>query len=219
MAFMKKTAVASYSVFHFVPRLSAPQVIGYWVLACISSSIHCNSSDRLSRPLFSAFLHTGNNKNPICMKTNIQFKIVMVLALCAMLSAFAPFGAHNFQVFLDDTKVADQYVDRNSIIPKITIDPAENYKKLVVKYNECNRPVTTRTMTLKDNDDKVLKEINFEGTSRGLENPMSLDVKDIVGLKPKSSSTMKLYYSSNDFRQGQLVATLVIGPGKSTASK
>lgn len=154
------------------------------------------------------------------MKTNIQFKLLLVLiALGAVLSAFAPMGQHNFQVYLDDQIVADQYASRNMIAPKINIDPAENHTKLVVKYNECGRTVTGRVITLKDNDNKVLKELRFDGTAKGYENPMSCDVKDIVALKPKSGNTLKLYYSSTDFREGQLVATLVLGPGTNTASK
>jgi hypothetical protein len=154
------------------------------------------------------------------MKTNMQFKSLMVLiALCALFSAFAPLpGAHSFQVYLDDKVVADQYIDRTRTAPKITIDPAENHKQLVVKYNECNRTVSGRVLTIKDTDDKVLKELKFDGTSKGFENPMSCNVRDLVALKPKTGNTLKLYYASVDFPEGQHVATLVIGPGTNTAS-
>jgi hypothetical protein len=154
------------------------------------------------------------------MKTNMQLKgLVVLTALCAVLSAFAPMpGAHSFQVYLDDRIVADQYTDRRTIAPKISLDPAENQKQLILKYNECGRTVTGRVVTFKDAEDKVLKEVKFEGTAKGFENPMTFSLKDIVALKSKNGNALKVYYASADFPDGQHVVTLVIGPGTSTAS-
>lgn len=151
---------------------------------------------------------------------NGQLRAIMVLgALCAVLSAFAPMpGAHSFQVYLDDKVVADQYVDSKSIIPKIAIDPAENHKQLILKYNECGRTVSGRAITIKDLSGKVLREWKFDGTSKGFEKPMSCRISDIVALKPENGNAIKLYYSSADFPAGQQVATLVRGPGANTAA-
>jgi hypothetical protein len=154
------------------------------------------------------------------MKTNRKLHVMITLAaVCAMLSAFAPMpGAHNFQVYLDDKLVADQYASSKTIAPKIVVDPAENHKQLIVKYNECGRTVTAREITFKETEDKVLKEVKFDGTAKGLDNPMSCGLKDIVALKPKNGNAVKVYYASADFPEGQHVVTLVIGPGTSTAS-
>jgi hypothetical protein len=155
------------------------------------------------------------------MKTNIQFKALTVLvALCAVLTAFAPKpGAHNYQVYLDDKLIFDQYVDRNAAAPNITVDPAENHKQFVVKYNECNRTITGRALTIKSSDDKVLKEFKFEGSTSGLKEGMTCSVKEILELKAKSTGNLKVFYTSTDFPEGQQVATLIIGPGSNTASK
>ncbi|HZY82713.1 MAG TPA: hypothetical protein VFE50_24485 [Cyclobacteriaceae bacterium] len=136
------------------------------------------------------------------MKTNIQLKSLFLLALCAVLSSFAsPFGAHSFQVYLDDKLVAEQYV-RPGLVPKITVD---GQSQLVVKYNECNKPCSARVLTIKDEKDKVLKEWKFEGNTVGFEDPMTCSLKEIAAFKQKN---VKLYYSSAQFAQGQLVATL-----------
>ena len=52
--------------------------------------------------------------------------------------------------------------------PKVVIDPSENHKQLVVKYSECGRTVTNRVMSIKDLNDKTLKEWRFEGSTSGL---------------------------------------------------
>lgn len=157
------------------------------------------------------------------MKTNNQFTgirgFMILAAMCAVLSAFAPrFGAHSFQVYLDDKVVADQYIDSRTIVPKIVIDPADNHKQLVVKYSECGRTVSGRMLMIKDADDKVLKEWKFDGISKGFGNPMSCSIKDVIALKPKTSNSLKLFYASADFPAGQHFATLVVGPGANTAS-
>jgi len=154
------------------------------------------------------------------MKTNMHLKTVVIFtALCAVMSAFAPMpGAHSFQVYLDDKIVADQYMKASHIAPKIIIDPAENHKQLVLKYSECGRTVSGRVISIKDNNDKLLKEWKFDGTTKAFEDPMTFNIKDLVALKQKSSNTLKLYYASADFPGGQHVVTLVLGPGTNTAA-
>ncbi len=142
------------------------------------------------------------------------------VALCSILFAFASFtGAHNVQVYLDDKLVIDHYVDSRTIAPKILVDPAENYGQLIVRYNECGRTVTGRMITIKNDENKVLKEWRFEGSSSGLENPMQISVKEITGLKQKGTNSVNLYYSSNDFREGLKIASLVLGGEATTAAK
>lgn len=154
------------------------------------------------------------------MKTIVQIKILLVLvALSAIMQSFAPMGAHSFQILLDDKQLADQYATSKMTMPKIVIDPAENHKQLVVKYNECGRTVTGRVISVKDSNNKLVKEWRFEGEATGFKDAMAFNVKDIVALKNGSNNTLQLFYSSNDFREGQQIATLVIGPGTNTASR
>jgi hypothetical protein len=157
------------------------------------------------------------------MKKLIRFSWLNSLigvALSTILFSFSSMtGAHNFQVYLDDKLVIDQYVNSKMIAPTVRLDPAENYGQLIVKYNECGRTVTGRTLTIKDDANKVLKDWRFEGTSAGFEESMVCQVKDITGLKQKESNTLKLYYSSKEFPEGQQIANLVIGSEATTALK
>ena len=145
---------------------------------------------------------------------------IVGVALCSILFAFSGLtGAHNVQVYLDDELVIDHYVDSRTITPKILVDPAENYGQLIVKYNECGRTVTGRVITIKTEENKVLKEWRFEGSSSGLANPMQISVKEITSLKQKGSNSVNLFYSSDDFREGQQIASLVLSGEATTAAK
>lgn len=160
------------------------------------------------------------------MKKIISFSWIhslVVVVLCAILFSFSAApgsGAHSVKVYLDSKLMADQYLDfHKTDAPKLILDPAEKYNQLIVKYSECGRTVTGRKLTLKDDNNKVLKDWRFEGSAAGFNESMTCQVKDIVAMKPKGSNTLKLYYSSNDFPEGQQVVYLVIGDKSSTASK
>jgi len=62
-----------------------------------------------------------------------------------------------------------------------------------------------------------LKEWHFEGSSSGYKEAMTCNVRDILALKQKGSNSLKLYYSSAEFRDGQQVARLVISGEPKTA--
>ena len=154
------------------------------------------------------------------MKKLISFSwtdALLAVALFTIVSGFSPFGAHAVKVYLDDKLVADQYLSSKSNSPSLTLDPAAKYDKLIVKYSECGRTVSDRKITAKDDTNKVLKEWRFPGSSTGFEGAMECSVKEIIALKPKSNSP-KLYYSSNDFPEGQPFLSLIIG-NTTTASK
>jgi hypothetical protein len=155
-------------------------------------------------------------------KTNNIFwcNAMVGVALSAILFSFSSLpGAHSVQVYLDGKLVIDHYVDSKTQVPKVLVDPAENHGQLIVKYSECGRTVTGRMISIKTEENKVLKEWRFEGSSSGFEDPMQIPVKEITGLKQKAANSVKLFYSSNDFPEGQQVASLVIGGDATTAAK
>jgi hypothetical protein len=157
------------------------------------------------------------------MKKIIRFAWVNTLvgvAIAATLVSFAPIaGSHNFQVYLDNKLMIDQYVSSNMQVPVLSIDPADNYHELIVKYNECGRTVTGRTVSIRDEENHVLKQWHFEAAASGFKDPMVLPMKDILALKQTANKTLKLYYSSKEFSEGQQLAALAISAEGTTALK
>ena len=155
------------------------------------------------------------------MKSIIRFSWANPLvgvALCSFLFSFSYMpGAHSFQVYLDSKLMIDQYVNFKSEGPELKLDPTENYNQLIVKYNECGRRVTGRMITLKSDIGKTLKEWRFEGASSGYQESMKCNVKDIIALRQKGNNILKLYYSSNEFPEGQMIIRLVLGGDSKTA--
>jgi hypothetical protein len=67
-----------------------------------------------------------------------------------------------------------------------------------------------RSLTIKDGQNKILKEWHFADGSAG-KAAMSCKVKDIIGLKKGNGSvTLNLYYSSTELPKGRQLASLVV---------
>ena len=157
------------------------------------------------------------------MKKLMQTPTVKGLAgavLCAVLFSFAPMpGAHNFQVYLDDKMVIDQYAHLAKEAAVLSVDPQSDAKEITVRYNECGRTVSGRHIILKDENGKLVKDWSFPGSSTGLENPMSIKVKDVVALKQNGNKLLKLYYTSDQFTAGQQVVAIKFGKDVKTVSR
>lgn len=145
---------------------------------------------------------------------NNRITLLRMLALAALCTLFYSFtvlpGAHRFQVYLDSKLMVEQYVNPRAEAPRLVIDPSVTHQQLVINYDECGRTVSNRTLTLKDNNNTVLKKWNFTGDTSGYQDPMTCSWKEIVSLKPKGSNTVKLYYSSKEYPEGVQVAYLVL---------
>lgn len=144
------------------------------------------------------------------MKKSVHFtSATLLVILCGVLFSFAPLaGAHNYQVYLDDKLVLERYADPRKEVPSLSLDPSGDYKQLSVRYSECGRTVSARIISIKDDGGKLLKEWKFDGSSKGFENPMDINVKDVLALKQKNSNSLKLYYASREFPEGQIIASL-----------
>jgi hypothetical protein len=136
--------------------------------------------------------------------------VIFALVMTASLLSFdmKP-GMHSFQVFVDDKMILERYADRGLKAPNVQLS-TEN-KTLDVRYNECNRTVSGRSLTAKDKDDNVLKVWRYEGSTSGFKDPMSCSVKDLQALAQKNGNAVRIYYASNDFPEGLHIITATVG--------
>lgn len=158
------------------------------------------------------------------MKKIIQLVWIKALAgaaLSALLFSFSniSLGAHSIQVYLDDKAVVDQHIHSRMDVPKLMLDPTDKHNQMIVKYDECGRTVSGRVITIKDYGDKVLKEWRFDGTATGYKDPMTCSWKEITALTQKGNTTLKMYYSSKDFPEGQQIAYLIFANNKNSGGK
>ena len=149
-------------------------------------------------------------------KINYQPKIVFVslIALCVVLFSFTYktaetiFGGEGFEVYLNNKLILQQYGKDIDQVKTVQLDQSASNGELAIKYYHCGQPGKSRVVTIKDDQNVVLKEWKF-GDTKDASAKVCCNVKDILALpKLKSGKKVNLYYSSAQLPNGRLLAIL-----------
>ena len=138
-------------------------------------------------------------------------KTLSWVALCAILFSFSTNkGGEGFEISLNNKVVLQQYGSDLNTVKTLKLDQAADNDQLSIRYHHCGRVGKNRTITIKDGQDKVLKQWNFTDVSDAAAS-MSCKVKDILGLRNGKNNILKLYYSSSELPKGRLLTSIVAG--------
>lgn len=154
-------------------------------------------------------------------KSNYQPAILLVLliALSGVLFSFSVktaetflvktnFGGEGFEVYLNDKLVIQQYGEKMNQVKTLQLDQRVSNGQLAIRYYHCGRPGKDRTVTIKDEQNVVLKQWRF-GDTKDATAKLCCNVKDILALpKLKAGKKVSLYYASSELPVGRLLVTL-----------
>jgi hypothetical protein len=148
------------------------------------------------------------------MKTSNKKFIAMaslLLPLCfALLSFSNGKGGEGFEIYLNNKLVLQQYGNQLNTVKSLQIDQRYSNDELTIKYYHCGRVGKSRSITIKDGQNKILKEWNFSDAAVA-NAAMTCKVKDILGLKKGNGTiTLNLYYSSSELPKGRQLASIVV---------
>jgi len=122
-------------------------------------------------------------------------------------------GGEGFEVYLNDKLVLQQYGEKMNTVKTLELDQRASNGQLAIRYYHCGRPGKSRVVTIKDEQNVVLKEWKF-GDAKDASTKVCCNVKDIFALpKFNAGKKVNLYYSAAELPNGRLLATLT------TASK
>ena len=139
------------------------------------------------------------------------FKRLSGIAFCSILFSFSTgAGGEGFEIYLNNKLVVQQYGSNMNTVKTLKLDQATDNDELSIRYHHCGRVGKSRTITIKDGQDKVLKQWKFNDVSDAAAS-MSCKVKDILGLRSGKDNTLKLYYSSSELPKGRLLTSIVAG--------
>jgi hypothetical protein len=93
-------------------------------------------------------------------------------------------------------------------VKTLELDQSASNGQLAIRYYHCGRPGKSRVVTIKDEQNVVLKEWRF-GDAKDVSARVSCNVKDIFALpKFKAGKKVNLYYAASELPNGRLLATL-----------
>jgi len=151
-----------------------------------------------------------NNKKPIV--------VIALLAFCATLFSFVPkFGGEGFQVYVDNKLVLERYGKEIDVVKTLNLDEYSDNGQITVKYYHCGKISKGRVITVKDDQQKILKQWKFTDVTESTP-AMNCSVKEIIGLqKSAHGNTLNLYYVSSELPAGRLLAAIQVS--NATAKK
>lgn len=146
--------------------------------------------------------------------------LVLLITLSGMLFSFSVktaetlfpynnnFGGEGFEVYLNDKLVLQQYGEKMNTVKTLELDQSASNGQLAIRYYHCGKPGKSRVVTIKDEQNIVLKEWRF-GDAKDASSKVSCNVKDIFALpKFKAGKKLNLYYAATELPNGRLLATL-----------
>ena len=149
----------------------------------------------------------------------ISIKIIPAIGLLVMTVLLTSFsskkGGEGFEIYLNSKLILQQFGNQMNTIKSIQLDNRFPDGQLVIKYHHCGQVGKNRAITIRDEQNKILKEWKFANVSAaGLaisDAAMVCKVKDILSLQKSNPGKLGLYYSSNELPKGRLLATIVTG--------
>lgn len=146
------------------------------------------------------------------ISTAKAIKRLAAVALCATLFSFSTGngGGEGFEIYLNNKLVLQQYGSDMNQIKLLNLEKADDNDQLSIRYHHCGRVGKSRTITIKDAQDKVLKEWKFTDVPDAASR-VSCKVKDILGLRNGKNNVLKLYYSSSELPKGRQLTSIVTG--------
>jgi hypothetical protein len=139
-------------------------------------------------------------------------KAIQAMGLSALLVTLVSFsatkGGEGFEIYLNNKVVLQQYGNQMDVTKTLQLDQRNAKDELTIKYHHCGKVGKNRILTLKDGNNKILKQWNFADAKEVL-NPMTCKVKDILDLQKKNASTtISLFYTSSELPKGRVLASI-----------
>ncbi|MEP6583772.1 MAG: hypothetical protein ABJA90_05885 [Ginsengibacter sp.] len=125
------------------------------------------------------------------------------------LSAFkTKAGGDVYEIYLNSKLIAKQFVTQPLNIKDLQLDRANSNDRLVIIYNHCGQTGKGRTIAIKDDKGKVLREWKF-ADAKGSDVSMVIPVKELLTLaKNYSEKHLTLYYAAQQLPKGRLLTSV-----------
>jgi hypothetical protein len=141
---------------------------------------------------------------------NLRFLAYGILGVIVSLAIFSfgtPAGADNFQIYLDKKLVVQEFVHLIKKPQTINLQAAHQNSQIDVYYNHCGELGKSRTIVLKDNQNRVLREFHFKDGNKF----MTCKVSAFVDFKKKDAiPAIHLYYAAKQSPEPRLLANIMV---------
>ena len=141
-----------------------------------------------------------------------KMKSILLLVLATSLFAFTShYGGDSYQIYLNKKLVLKEFVSLGHAVQSFSLDKNTYDQQVDVYYSHCGRVGTNREIIIKDENNKLVKDLHFadyDGNNSG----MSFKVTDFMNWDKKNGTDqLNIYYSSKELSAARLLATINLG--------
>jgi hypothetical protein len=145
----------------------------------------------------------------------IKSKALLLAAIViasTILFSFKPAGGEGFEIYLNNKLVMQRFGNQINNVQELQLDRPGPDDKLIVKYHHCGKVGKNRIITIRNENNEVLKEWRYADAATPV-SAMSCRMNDIISLEKIKASKLKLFYTSSELPKGRLLATISFSKG------
>ena len=142
------------------------------------------------------------------IKSSVFASLAMLTFSAILFSFTTPMGGDVFEIYINKKLAIQQYVAMKEPVKTLQLDQSNGADEIEVYYSHCGQAGTSRTISIRDAQNKVLKEWRFQDTP-GAKTPMACNTKDITHLQQLNGGhTLGLYYAAREIPAGKMLAVI-----------
>jgi hypothetical protein len=143
--------------------------------------------------------------------------LLMVVPILSMplFSFTTGFGGDVFEIYLNGKQLHQQFVHIDNSVKSIQLSSFNESDKLEVFYSHCGVMGTNRVLSLRNEQNEVVKEFKY-GNTTSKRSLMVINRKDIGKM---NDNKVKLFYRSSELQAGKQLATITWNAGQRLARR
>ena len=126
--------------------------------------------------------------------------MLLLTICCIAFAGTAKAGLDYYSIYIGKKVVYTRYLNKPLSLENLPITKADMNEQLVIQYYQCNMPDKigrNRTISLRDNTGKVIKEWKFADAKDG-NSQMAIPIKELMQyVQSSKSKSLSLYYAAN----------------------
>jgi|SRR5436190_3507646 len=144
------------------------------------------------------------------MKSMITKALMLVATAAALLSFSLNFGGEGYEILLNGKVLLQSFGKDINTVKNLQLSQVSANDRLTVRYHHCGQVGKNRVITIKDEQDKILKQWRYKDSESNV-SEMLCTAQDIITLKKAGNSVLKIYYSSSELPNGRMLASVTVG--------
>jgi hypothetical protein len=142
----------------------------------------------------------------LSIKSSVAIRLIAVVLSATLFSFTNDFGGDTYEVHLNNKLLLRQMVWKQAGVADISLDPKTDIGELSVYYSHCGQTGKGRSISIRDDRHKILKEWNYADVTAP-HSPMNFPVKELAAFN-HSGSKLHLFYSSAELPEGKLLVNI-----------